>query len=214
MEMVVLYFSLATNLALVTFMIVLAHKYREEIIQKVIYRKHAADIVMFGDSYTEGGDWNLLLDHFKYKILNMGYGGFTSDQLAWYTIKKTLQFNPRFVFILCGGNDIEARCFSIDDVLQNFMTITQVLKSKNITPVFQKLFYQYNNPQFNSIIDSINQRLVNFCNEERIDCLDITEGMNDESGLKKSLTTDGCHLNKEGYKIWSKILNDYLKDKI
>jgi len=165
---------------------------------------------MFGDSYTEGGKWNSLIH--KHSVLRFGWCGFTSEQLS-RIIGRVVDYKPHFVFILCGNNDIGSRCFNIDNVITNYKIIADTLENHNITPVFQKLLYQHNRPDFNIIIDSINQRLLEFCNNEHIEFINITEGMMDSTGLKVSLTKDWVHLNNNGYKIWADKLNEYLKNK-
>lgn len=127
-------------------------------------------------------------------------------------IDQSFEYKPEYVFILCGGNDIGGRCFNIDNVIKNYKVMADTLKKHNIKPVFQKLLYQYDNPKFNSIIDSINSGLNKYCQNENIDFIDITPGMMDSMGLKQKLTIDGkVHLNEDGYEIWSKWVNKYLE---
>ena len=135
-----------------------ANHYKEDIYQKIINYTNKADIVMFGDSHTAGGEWNLLIG---YSVKRLGWGGYTSDQLR-ELIKKTIEYNPKYVFILCGGNDNGSRCFSIDNVIENYTIMADTLRNHNIKPVFQKLFYQVSNPEFNAIIDTINKRLFDY----------------------------------------------------
>ena len=185
-----------------------ANHYKEDIYQKIINSKNKADIVMFGDSHTAGGEWNLLIG---YSVKRLGWGGYTSDQLR-ELIKKTIEYNPKYVFILCGGNDYGSRCFSIDNVIENYTIMADTLRNQNIKPVFQKLFYQVSNSEFNAIIDTINKRLFDYCKKENIDFIDITKGLNEDNHLKLELTRDGkVHLNEKGYKIWSKWIKEYLE---
>ncbi len=200
--------SIIINLVTVTILITILYRQSEEYYQKYIQRKHSADIAMFGDSFTEGGKWNSLLDNGF--VLRMAWSGYTSSQLAGM-INKTIAFKPRFVFILCGRNDIRSRCFSIDHTISNYKFMADTLRANNITPVFQKLLYQHNNPFYNIMIDSINNSLSEFCLREKIDLIDIGKDMYDSTGLRAEITTDGLHLNSEGYHLWAAIINDYLK---
>ena len=185
-------------------------KWQEELFQKYIHWTGQAEIVMFGDSHTAHGKWNSIID--KTPVLRLGWSRYTSDMLVGY-IEQSASFQPKYIFILCGGNDISTKDFSVENTLENFKQMANILKSKNLTPVFQKLMYQHDNEQFNKTIDSINSGLTKYCLKEHIDLLDIGEKMYDSSGLKASLTEDNLHLNEEGYKIWAEAVNTYLLTK-
>ena len=202
--------SIIMNLVFLSLLIVLSFKYQEELFQKYIGWNGKAEIVMFGDSHTALGKWNSTLD--KSPVLRLGWSRYTSDMLVGY-IHQAISFQPKYVFILCGGNDLYSKRFSVENTVQNFKEMATILKNENITPVFQKLIYQHENPQFNKTIDSINSRLEEYCIKEQIEIIDISKKMYDSSGLKASLTGDNLHLNKAGYKIWSEAINAYLLDK-
>jgi lysophospholipase L1-like esterase len=91
--------------------------------------------------------------------------------------------------------------------------MTETLRNNDITPVFQKLFYQHDNSKFNDSIDSLNRSLSQYCLRENIDLIDIGKEMHDAMGLKANLTTDNLHLNQNGYLIWEDALKNYLKHK-
>ena len=205
----ILSISLLFNTLFVLFGLITVIYLKEDICQKIIDRKHSADIVMFGDSHTEGGKWNSLIN--GYTVKRLGWGGFTTDQLK-RQINLVIQYKPKYVFILCGGNDIDEWCFDLNHTVKNYKLMVDSLKSHNIHPVFQKLLYQHDSKRFNSQIDSINNCLIKFCNVEKVDFIDITKNMNDSTGLKYSLTIDGrVHLNPLGYKLWCMSINNYLK---
>lgn len=209
MEKKILWISIILNICFLVILLSLSYRYREELYQKYINWNKSAEIVMFGDSHTAGGKWNFTLD--RNPVLRLGWGGYTSEMLAG-SVSKSIAFKPKLVFILCGGNDIGRKCFSVENTMDHFKFMADTLKSNNIKPVFQKLMYQHNNPKFNKTIDSINSRLTDYCLEKNIDLIDIGKNMNDSTGLKENLTTDNLHLNDEGYKIWSEAINDYLKE--
>lgn len=202
--------SVSANVILICSLLLFSYYYREELLQKYIDYRHSADIVVFGDSHVSGAKWNSLIK--GYSVKRLGWGRLTTDQLS-QLVEKAIDYKPKFVFILCGGNDIDSRCFNIDNVINNYKFMADTLIKNNIQPVFQKLFYQYNNQDFNIKIDAINHRLLDFCNEENISFLDITRGLYDSNGLKTSITIDGLHLNISGYIIWSEYINEFLEVK-
>ena len=205
-------FAISIILTIVFFILLIVGsiKWQEELFQKYIHWTGQAEIVMFGDSHTAYGKWNSTID--KTPVLRLGWSGYTTDMLVGY-IEQSASFQPKYVFILCGANDISTKDFSVEKTLENFKQMSNILKSRNLTPVFQKLMYQHDNLQFNKTIDSINRGLSEYSLKEHIDLLDIGEKMYDSSGLKASLTEDSLHLNEKGYKIWSEAVNTYLLTK-
>ena len=188
--------------------IILSLKYRELFYQEYLIWNKSAEIVMFGDSHTSSGKWNSIIN--ESSVLRLGWDGYTSEMLV-DKIYSAIEYKPKYVFILCGGNDIYATSFKVENTLNNLKLMSDTLKINNITPVFQKLMYQRNNPEFNTKIDSINSALAKYCIKENIDIIDIGKNMYDSSGLKASLTIDNLHLNKKGYAIWSEAVNNFLK---
>lgn len=176
--------------------------------QGFVNRNKSVDIVMFGDSHTANWKWSTTIN--QYSVLKLGWGGYTSEMLV-EKISLCIPSKPKYVFILCGGNDISYRSTTLKNTLYNLQQMADTLKNNNITPVFQKLMYQYNNPEFNTSIDSLNNALTKYCLEEHIDIIDIGKDMYDSTGLKASLTVDNLHLNEKGYAIWSKAINNYLE---
>lgn len=193
----------------ISLLLCISYKYREEIIQKQIHWNKSAKIMMFGDSHIARGKWNFTLN--TKSVLKYGWDGFTTEMLL-SKIPTTPSYNSTYVFILCGGNDIYATSFSAENTVNNLKLIAKNLKKKNLTPVFQKLLYQHNDPEFNIKIDAINEKLTKYCLKEKITIIDIGKKMYDATGLKASLTNDNLHLNKKGYAIWSEAINDYLKN--
>ncbi len=200
--------SIALNVILLIGIFLGAYRIREHLYQKWIMFTGNATMVMFGDSHTARGNWNFGIKN--QTVLRLGYNGFTTDHLLGL-LPQAYPYEPEKAFILCGANDVGDRHFTIQNTLNNFRLMADSLKCHNIEPVFQKLIYAHNNPWRNAIVDSLNLGLESFCLENNFDLIDIGKEMYDKTGLKKSLTVDNAHLNKQGYKLWYKEINDYLK---
>lgn len=206
----ILWISIVINIVFMLILLFTTYKYREEICQKYINWNGSAEIVMFGDSHTANGKWNFTLE--RKPVLRLGWSGYTSEMLAG-SISRSIAFKPKFVFILCGGNDIGLKSFTVEQTMSNFKFMVKTLKSNAIKPVFEKLMYQHNNAKFNKVIDAINASLAAYCLKENIDLVDIGKKMNDSTGLRADLTEDNLHLNEKGYAIWSNAINTYLRGK-
>ncbi|MFX0556530.1 GDSL-type esterase/lipase family protein [Maribacter sp. CXY002] len=197
-------------ISLCTLIIFFLFMHKEELVQKYIRFDKKAEIVMFGDSHVAHGKWNSTLQ--SKAVLRYGWPGFTSENLV-QKINDILLFKPKFVFILCGGNDIFHKDFNPYKTLSNQMKIATKLKQQNIEPVFLELIHQRGDISFNLNIDSINTILRAYCLNTQIEIIKMNPIMYDSLGLKATLTTDGLHLNSRGYEILSEKINQYLKNK-
>jgi lysophospholipase L1-like esterase len=205
---IVLWISVLINIVTISVLITIVLREKEEYYQKCIRYTQSCDIAMFGDSNTEGGNWNSLIKNGL--VLKKAFSGYTSGQLAGM-ISRTIKYHPKIVFIQAGANDVRSRCFSLEYTMSNLKFMADTLRVNHIIPVFQKLFYRQNRPEANIIIDSINASLFEYCQKENIDLIDIGKYLHDSTGLKADVTTDGQHLNAKGYKLWARVINEYLQ---
>ena len=177
-------------------------------------------IVFMGDSITE--EWGRLSPDFfqPTHYINRGIGGQTTPQMLVRFKQDVINLNPAIVFILAGTNDIAGNTgpanqemitnniFSMAELSVRF-SIKVVLSS--ILPV-DKYPWAENIKEVPETISKINQQLKSFSQEHSIIYLDYYSSMVGENrGLKKEYTTDGVHLNKEGYDVMSDLVQDVLK---
>lgn len=196
----ILILSLSLNFVFVFFVIYFVINNRESLTQKWIEKKGKATIVMFGDSHTARPDWNVLLS--RKDVKRSGYGGFTSEQLAFRVYNDVIQYHPQICFIQCGGNDLNSIFYSADNVILNISNIIDSLKAHTIVPVVQSLFHRHNNTAYNTNVEKMNDLLQNLAIEQGVIYLDIDQFLIDENGLRKELTVDNIHFNDQGYLIW------------
>jgi len=170
-----------------------------------------SDIVMFGNSITSQADWNELLG--REDIVNRGISGDITEGML-KRIRSVLKVKPKYCFLMGGINDITRRV-PYEETLSNLKTIAEILKTNGIIPVMQSVLYtesrffssDYNNP----IVTKLNDDIMEFCSENRIDFLDLNRFLSENNSLKAEYTDDGLHLNAKGYEVWGKVLNSYLK---
>jgi lysophospholipase L1-like esterase len=169
-----------------------------------------ADIVMFGNSITHGGNWNELLGR-----KNVVERGIPSDNTEGMLnrINTIIKLNPKICFILAGVNDIYSG-FTADYVYSNYIKIIETLKSKKIMPVIQSCIYSGKNwgsdwnltPEFNRTknqeIEKLNTLLKDYAMKNNIDFIDLNLRLSDSGFLKPEMTYDNLHLNYKGYKLW------------
>ena len=72
--------------------------------QKYLMRFKKEQLIMFGDSHTNRGDWSELLG--RRDVLKMGYGGFATNHLEYIMRRVVVDRNASHCFVQGGGNDI------------------------------------------------------------------------------------------------------------
>jgi alpha-glucosidase len=200
--------SLILNGVFLILFILLGLNYREKIIQKFLDKKEKATIVLFGDSIIKGGEWNDLLD--RNDVKNSGFGGFTTSHLRWLIEKNVIEYDPKICFVEGGINDI-AVGIPLERIKTNYKSLIDTLISNDITPIVQSTLYQVDNPESKIMVDSLNNFLIDYCNQKSIRYLDINSKLSTDNGLKPEYSTDGTHITESAYLIWGKEIQKILK---
>jgi len=208
--------------------------------QKKFYLKRCAEfdevqigfdkIVFLGDSITEGGgNWN---NYFGTKnIVNRGISGDTTlGVLA--RLNEICFYKPISLFLLIGINDI----FNTDSpnrknitplsVANNIITIADAIyKRSPNTQVYIQTTLPINNKLYKKLtgtfpcheiplpdqINQINTFLKKSESPNHYTVIDLHDIFLDCHGLlSKKYTSDGVHLNKEGYNKWSNFIKDHI----
>ncbi len=175
------------------------------------------DRVMLGNSLTEGGgDWSQLSG--KKRIRNRGIIG---DNIAG--IRARLQSvtvgKPKEIFLLIGVNDL-ADGASANDIVAGIRTLVQDIRMstprtniylQSLLPINEYYGRYKRLTGKTDTIPVINERLRILAEEERIRFVSLFPYFT-ETGthrLHPRYTTDGLHLNAEGYRLWSDVLKTY-----
>ncbi len=168
-----------------------------------IYKTKKADIVFFGDSHIKGADWNELLG--REKVVGRGI---TSDVLEGYLsrLHYIYKLEPKICFITGGLNDIYG-WIPVDKVFQYYTRIIRELRTKGIIVVVQSTLYTTkewaNAENRNPEVEKLNKLLKEYCNQEKIEFIDLNAKMSNGIYIKNSLVNSWGHLNPRGYKIWA-----------
>lgn len=181
------------------------------------YDNHANDILFFGNSITAGTDWSELLG--LPNAHNRGISGDITFGLLG-RLDEITEGHPAKIFILIGINDI-SRNTPDSIILQNDLEIVRLIKAESPST---KIYFQTLLPTNNTFtkfknhynkdehIKAVNEGLARIAEEEHITLVGLHDHFLDSEGkLNKEYTIDGLHLNAEGYEVWKKILQPYLK---
>jgi lysophospholipase L1-like esterase len=164
-------------------------------------------IVMLGNSLTAYADWNILLG--RDDIQNFGIADFTMKQLSWLLADWVIKVKPSLCFVNGGQLDIMLGV-PLERIADDYSMILDSLQHNGITPVVQSTLLFWGNPEVNRQVDKLNQLLKYICFEKDINYINLNTVLSNSNGLQPRLTTDGMHLNSQGYELWSIMLKDYL----
>ncbi|MEM7769434.1 MAG: GDSL-type esterase/lipase family protein [Cyanobacteria bacterium P01_A01_bin.37] len=153
--------------------------------------------------------------------LNQGISGEVSDGL-FKRIDIIAETEPDYIFVMIGINDL-LRNVSDGTLLENQQKIVRELKQMHpsTTIVLQSILpHSADRATWegkerlltisNDRIRTLNRNLRAIADEEDIQFLDLAPLFRDRQGnLPMELSTDGLHLNNDGYQIWSNALQVY-----
>jgi lysophospholipase L1-like esterase len=172
-----------------------------------LYLKHMrgddapADIIMLGDSITEGADWQALLG--RDDVLNFGEAGDTTNGVI-HRLYRVTAHKPRLVFLMIGINDL-AGDTPPDIVERNIQLIVTRLIKSGAKPVLQGILLLRNERagELNPVIAALDERLQTWSAQNNVLFLDLNPVLAAGGALDAAVTRDGEHLNAQGYTRWA-----------
>jgi len=177
--------------------------------------------ILLGDSLSQWFPPELLPKNMEW--LNQGISGEGSFGLL-RRLKVVDRTEPQLILVMIGINDL-IRGESEETLVANQLEIILSLKQShpNSKIILQSILPHSDEQSTwerrdrllavpNSKIQKINQRLQIIAKEQKVSYLDLYPLFSDSQGkLKLNLTTDGLHLNPEGYQVWSIALKVFLQ---
>jgi len=173
------------------------------------------DIVFFGNSITERGPWSELIGTGQ-KVGNRGIGGDNTFGMK-ARIKDAVQSQPKKIFLMMGINDV-GRNLPTEWSLKNYEEVILTIKKispktkiyvQSVLPLNERLSpYDYHKGKEQKVI-ALTEGVKKLADKYQLTYVDLREIFADGYILKDKYTTDGIHINTQGYIDWVK----YLKDK-
>lgn len=175
-----------------------------------------AEIVFVGDSLIAEGPWSELYCPIK----NRGIGGETTSGLL-DRLDEVTESQPRKIFLPVGTNCLAAD-IPVAQVVRNYRKILERVRQESprtrvyvisVLPVNQRV--THGPVHDNATIRELNSRLRDLTGQfEDVAFLDVFDALTDASGdLRKDLTTDGLHLNLDGYLVLGRLLEVHVVDR-
>jgi len=172
-------------------------------------------VVLMGDSITQS--WASFNPEFFANnsfLINKGISGETTPEMLARFDDDVIAIEPDVVMILAGINDIAQNTGyrSVPDIFKNIVEMVSLAKAAKITPVICSVLPTNVLPWREEVspadlVIELNLMLKGFCTDNNIIYVDyFSEMVGLEKELRKELTYDGVHPDKNGYVVMEKIL--------
>ena len=209
-------------------MILSAQEIQENILENKTYLERMAyfkanpltngQIIFLGNSLTQGGKWN---EYFPtQKPVNRGIAG--DNTLGMLNrLNEIINAKPKKVFLMAGINHIslsrsnEKIMIGIKSIIYQIETgspytkiyVQSLLPINNNRNVYQRML----NKEWQ--IEQLNKELKAFCEKENITFINIYPAfLSEDRTLDARYTTDGLHLNDNGYTVWVDQIRKYVEE--
>ena len=165
-----------------------------------------ADVVMLGDSLTEGAGWRAMLPGID--VTNQGIVGDTTVGLL-LRIDLAKRASPRVVALMIGVNDLLTDQ-PVDEVHARYAKAISELASPGRCIIVQSTLLTRRGATVNAAISHLNQRLAQTCAEGKCSFVDLNADLAPDGELASDATVDGIHLTARGYTLWRDALLPHL----
>lgn len=172
--------------------------------------KSEAEIIFLGDSLTDLCEWGELFRN--YRIKNRGICGDTTNGIL-NRINSIIESQPQKLFIMIGINDLN-QDVSVEETANNYKLILELFKNQipdakifiqSLLPINNQL---RNNDVNQKIID-LNAQLKELAPVFSSQYINLFSAFLDKNNqLDLQYTSDGLHLNGQGYLVWKKIIEE------
>jgi len=199
------------------------------------FKKHPIGnnkIVFLGNSITEGGgDWNKKFN--VHNIVNRGISGDITEGIL-VRLDEIIFYKPIAVFLLIGINDIFDTDILNREKITPLYVANNIIKIANqiidqspsteifiqtILPVNHEIYIEENgffpehNVPLSEQITQINSMIMNQADVQQYKVIDLHSIFINQDGLmNREYTTDGVHLNNNGYRVWVEYIHGYIQD--
>ena len=175
------------------------------------------DIVMLGNSLTDGCEFNELLNNKHIK--NRGIVGDIVQGLI-DRVEPIIKGQPKKLFIMCGVNDI-SHDVSADSIARATEKLIVMVKNGSPrTKIYLQSLLPFNNDVRewkllkgrDHVVVEANVLLEQVARRQGVTWINLYPLFVDDQGrLRAELTNDGLHLMGKGYLIWRDAIKPYIK---
>ena len=161
-------------------------------------------ILMLGDSQVEMGNWYDLFQG-RFAVRNAGLSQAKIKDVSSLA-NGISPIHPAMVLLFCGINDLGTGRTSDDTLKDYFQLLDQVcgdvardrVMVLSIMPVARRRLAD-GSKDLNAKVQVLNANLRQHCEKEGIAFVDVSPAISNDGMLREDLTSDGLHLNPQGY---------------
>jgi len=176
------------------------------------------DIVMLGNSLTNGGEWHELLG-----MPNVKNRGISSDVIdgVKMRLQPLVDGRPAKIFLMIGVNDI-SHDLTADSVASAYIDLVREIRRtmpdtrlyvQSCLPVNISFGRYKKMADKEQTIRDVNAIVSAAANAEGFTWIDLYSRFVDADGhMRRELTNDGLHLLGEGYLVWRDTIMPYVKE--
>lgn len=222
MRTILLTFSLFVSMCLT------AQEIEENILENKTYMERMAffranplqkgQVIFLGNSLTQGGKWDVY-----FPVQNPVNRGISGDNTLGMLgrLHEIIDSRPSKLFLLAGINDISLNRTN-DKIMTGIKSIIYQVKAGSPgTKIYVQSLLPINNSpnRYKRMLDKekqieeLNKELQEFCDKENILFINIYPAfLGGERLLDARYTTDGLHLNDDGYAVWTDQIRKYVEE--
>jgi len=174
-----------------------------------------AILLVGSSSFTK---WTDVSNYFPDKtIINRGFGGSRLTDLNYYANDLLSPYQPKQIIVYCGENDFaDNHKLKAKEVVNRYKTFYKKIREKfpNIEVDYISIKYSPSRENLWPQMKEANKKIAAFMKKEpNAEFIDITKAMEDANGnvRKELFVEDMLHMTPEGYQIWTKVMNPYMK---
>jgi lysophospholipase L1-like esterase len=159
--------------------------------------------------------WKLSEYFPKEKLINRGFGGSEIADSNHFADRIILKHQPHTIVLYAGDNDI-AKGKTVKRVTADFRTFMKTVREKlpQANILFIAIKPSIKRWNLSETMLAANREIQSICDDnDRLSFVDIWKPMLGDDGRPRAelFAKDGLHLNSDGYKLWTKVLNPHLE---
>ncbi len=179
------------------------HKHRKSLFEVI---ERPADVVMIGDSITNGCEWQEFFPDIR--VANRGINSDTTA-LVLQRMDGILKTRASKAFLMIGVNDL-ASYTPADTILKNITAIVEKLREHDMQVyVLSVLHVGPKYAHLNSKITRLNEHLAALADHHDIPFIDLNPALSSDNQLKPEISEDDIHIGGAGYLAWVETIRPY-----
>lgn len=154
----------------------------------------------------------------KYNVINRGFGGSQASDANYYFDQLVKKYEPSKILYYEGDNDVAAGK-SAEIILEDFKEFVGRVES-NFPEAKIGFISIKPSPKRWELVDQMreaNTLIKSYCDQkENLTYIDVFTPMLGENGrpMPELFLQDSLHMTKNGYKIWDKAVQPFLKEQL